>query len=333
MSERALVTGGTGFTGGRLARTLVARGFQVRALVRDKGAAGDLAAQGIECVEGDLRDAEAVHHAVRGCDRVFHVAAAYRSAKLKDQDYRDINVGGTVNVLDACRAAGAPHASDGPHLVHVSTIGVHGGVREVPANEDAPFAPGDIYQVTKLEAERRVRHAFTKGQRGVVVRPAGIYGPGDLRFLKLFRTIASKRFRMFGSGKVFTHLVHVDDLVEGMLQASTEPVANGGVYILAGARYVELNELVQRVAEAVGVKPPSGRLPYWPLYAAAALCEGVCRPLRIEPPLHRRRAQFFVKNRAFSIAKARNDLRYMPKVDLASGLRQTAEWYTQEGLL
>lgn len=327
MTGRALVTGATGFTGGRLARTLAERGMAVRGLVRDASRARALAEAGVELVEADLRDADAVARAVAGCDQVFHVAAAYRSAALKDSDYRDINVGGTVNVVRGCDLAG------GVPLVHVSTIGVHGGVNTVPADETSPFAPGDIYQVTKLEAEQFVHGKLAEGRAGVIVRPAGIYGPGDMRFLKLFKTVAQRRFRMFGSGEVYTHLVHVDDLVEGMLLAAAEPKAEGGIYILAGERYVTLNELVRLVADAVGVRPPRGRLPYWPLYTAAALCEAVCRPLGIEPPLHRRRAQFFVKNRAFSIERARNDLRYTPRVDLASGLAATARWYTEEKLL
>ncbi len=201
-------------------------------------------------------------------------------------------------------------------MLHCSTIGVHGGVSEIPADEDSAFAAGDIYQRTKLEGELRAQRAIEKGQAVTVVRPAGIYGPGDLRFLKLFTMVRSGRFVLFGSGDTFVHLVFVDDLLEGMIRAAEHPDTLGQTMILAGDRYVTIRELAGRVAESLGVRPPRWRLPLWPLMSAAALCEWVCRPIGVEPPLHRRRAAFFSKNRAFAIDRARRLIGYAPVVDL-----------------
>ncbi|MEM7504890.1 MAG: NAD-dependent epimerase/dehydratase family protein, partial [Pseudomonadota bacterium] len=99
--RRALVTGATGFTGGHLARRLVADGWAVRALARSDKGASDLEAQGIEAVPGDLVDAQAVDRAVAGCTHVFHIAALYREAKHADEVYKDVNVGGTRNILES----------------------------------------------------------------------------------------------------------------------------------------------------------------------------------------------------------------------------------------
>jgi dihydroflavonol-4-reductase len=323
----ALVTGATGFTGGHLARALVRRGSRVRALVRPQTDGSDLVRDGIEVVTGDVTDGDAVARAAEGVDVVYHIAALYRTAGHPDSYYHDVNVGGTRNVLDAA----VRH--DVARVVHCSTIGVHGAISEVPSDENSPYNPGDIYQRTKLEADLLAQEAFRNGIPGVVARPTGIYGPGDLRFLKLFRTIRSGRFRMFGSGEVPYHLTYIDDLVDGFILCGEKPEALGEVYILGGDEYASLNELVRLVAEAVGVKPPRGHLPLWPLMTAATLCERICRPLGIDPPLHKRRVEFFIKPRAFTNAKARRELGFRPRVPLAEGVRRTAAWYVEQGHL
>ncbi|MBI2870619.1 MAG: NAD-dependent epimerase/dehydratase family protein [Candidatus Omnitrophica bacterium] len=323
-----LVTGATGFTGGHVARELIQRGHSVRALVRDPRKAAGLTAIGVECVPGDLRDPLAVNQAVRGCAWVFHIAALYREAGLPDSVYYDVNVAGTRNVLKA-----AERDKHVRRFVHCSTVGVHGDIAHPPAGEEAPFNPGDIYQKTKLEAEQVAMQFFQNGVCGTVFRPAGIYGPGDTRFLKLFRTIYKGQFRMFGTGKTLYHLTYIDDLVGGILTLAEHPAAPGRVYILGGARSTTLEELVRSIAEALGVRSPKGHLPLWPLKAAATVCEAVSKRLHIEPLLYPRRVDFFYKDRAFDITRARTEIGYEPKVDLATGLKRTAEWYRTQGLL
>ena len=327
-----LVTGATGFTGGHLARTLARRGLDVRALVRpsslDKPAARDLTTAGVTLVSGDLTDAAAVARACEGIDVAYHIAATYREAGQPDARYRAINVDGTRHVLEGARAGGARR------VVHCSTGGVHGHIEHPPATEDAPFRPGDVYQDTKLEAERAAR-AFgdREGFDVVIARPTGIYGPGDTRFLKMFRGIARGRFPMLGSGEVFYHLTFIDDLVEGFRLCGEVPGAAGRTYVLAGPRYTTLNELARLMADALGVAPPKLRLPVWPVWMAGALCEAVCVPLRIEPPLYRRRVDFYTKSRAFDTTRARKELGFQPAVDLEDGLRRTIAWYRQQGML
>ena len=323
----ALVTGATGFTGGCLARELRRRGHPVRALVRPGSDAAELRAEGLEVHEGQLVRRDDVAAATRGAGVVYHIAAAYREAKHPDSYYFDVNVGGTRNILEAARAEGVGR------VVHCSTAGVHGEVETIPADETAPMNPGDVYQSSKLEGERLAMSEFSRGLPGVVFRPVGIYGPGDTRFLKLFRTVATGRFRMFGSGEVLYHLTYIDDLVDGIIRCGEAPEALGEVFLLAGPRYTTLNELVELIAEALGRPAPRGRLPLWPLLTAATVCEALCRPLGIDPPLHRRRCDFFVKDRAFTSAKAKARIGYDPKVDLGDGLRRTADWYRAAGLI
>lgn len=327
-----LVTGATGFTGGHLAQHLVNRGDEVRALVRarsrerfDRSA---LPAKGVIGVDGDLTDAASMRRAVDGVDVVYHIAATYREAGQPDSAYRAINVDGTRNVLEAALAAGVTR------VVHCSTGGVHGHIANPPANEDAPFNPGDVYQETKLAAEQLAREFGDRtGLDVVVARPIGIYGPGDRRFLTMFRGLARGRFPMIGNGRPFYHLTFIDDLVEGFRLCGTVPAAKGRTYILAGPRYTTLEQLVHMVAAELKVSPPRAHLPVWPFWTAGLLCEMVCVPLRIEPPIFRRRVDFYTKSRAFDTTRARTELGYSPAVDLEEGIHRTADWYRSEGLL
>jgi nucleoside-diphosphate-sugar epimerase len=328
----ALVTGATGFTGGHLAATLARRGTAVRALVRARSRgrfeASAAAAAGVVACDGDLASADALARACDGVDVVYHIAATYREAGQPDAAYRSVNVDGTRHLLDAARARGVRR------VVHCSTGGVHGHIAHPPANEDAPFNPGDVYQQTKLDAEILARtYGQTHGLDVVVARPIGIHGPGDTRFLKMFRGLARGRFPMLGSGQAFYHLTYIDDLVEGFRLCGEIPAAAGRTYILAGERYTTLKELVALVAEELGVAPPWLRLPVWPVWLAGLACELVCVPLRIEPPLYRRRVDFYTKSRAFDTTRARTELGFAPKVDLEEGIKRTAEWYRSEGLL
>ena len=327
---RALVSGVTGFTGGHLARSLARRGIDVRGLVRpaSRARADTLVDAGIEVVLGDLTHESSLALACEHMDVVYHIAATYRTVGQPDAVYRAVNAHGTRALLNAAQRAGVTR------FVHCSTVGVHGHVESPPANEDAPLAPGDIYQETKLEGEQLALSAGRGGSMEVVVaRPAGIYGPGDTRFLKMFRGIAKRRFPMLGTGTVCYHLTYIDDLVEGFRLCSESPTAAGRTYVLAGPRYTSLNELVGVIADELGVAPPRWRFPVWPVWAAGALCEGVCVPLGIEPPLYRRRVDFFTKNRAFDATRARQELGFAPAVDLVEGVRRTAEWYREHGWL
>jgi nucleoside-diphosphate-sugar epimerase len=216
--------------------------------------------------------------------------------------------------------------------VHCSTVGVHGDVDHPPADEDAPLRPGDVYQETKLEGEHLARETGRRlGVDVVIARPSGIYGPGDRRLLKLFRGVARRRFPMLGTGRIYYHLTYIDDLVDGLRLCGEHAAAAGRTFILAGGEVTTLNELVGRIAAAAAVTPPRLHLPVWPFWLAGAACEALCVPLGIEPPLYRRRVDFYTKSRAFDITKARRELGYEPRVGLDEGIARTLGWYREHG--
>lgn len=325
---RVALTGASGYTGGRLLAALRARGDEVAVLVRPESVSETIRSRASRVVEGRLGDAEAAGRLVDGVDAVLHVAAVYRTAGHPDSYYREVNVVGTETLLEAAARQGVRR------FVHTSTVGVHGHVETPPADERAPLAPGDIYQATKAEAEVLALDFHRKrGLPVAVVRPGAIYGPGETRFLKLFRAIARGRYAIVGTGRTFYHPVYIDDLVTGFLLALERPEAVGEAFLVCGPSYVSQRELATLVAKHTGGRVLPFRIPARPIQWAGDVIEAVCVPLGLEPPLHRRRVDFWTKSRAFTIEKARRLLGYAPKVDVDEGIARTAAWYREAGWL
>lgn len=324
----SLVTGATGFTGSHLVRSLVRDGVRVRVMARSAERAKALLPPDVEIVQGEATDAAAVARAVQGTQVVYHLAAAYREARHGPQYYWDVNVESTRLLLNAAHSEGVER------FVHCSTVGVMSHIANPPADEQHPHQPADVYQRTKSEAEKlALAEHRQRGTPVTVARPTAIYGPGDTRLLKMFRRIADGRFVILGSGEIYYHMVHIDDLVSGLRLLGEHPRAVGEIFILGGEHYYKLRAILEMIARATGRGPPWLRLPAWPFQVAGSICESVCIPLGIEPPLYRRRVDFFTKSRAFSIDKAKHLLGYAPAVDLETGVRSTVEWYRAHGFL
>jgi nucleoside-diphosphate-sugar epimerase len=325
--SKILVTGATGFTGGHLCRKLVEQGHHVVAFVRSMQRAASLSKTGIECREVAITDREEVFRNFTGIAKVFHIAAAYRAEHTDRQEFFRVNVEATRNLLDAAKENGVDR------FVHCSTVGVQGRIDDPPADEAYRFMPGDHYQQSKLDGELLACDYFAKGLPGAVVRPVGIYGPGDTRFLKLFKPINKGYFVMIGSGRSLYHMTYIDDLVQGFLLAGSHPNAIGEVFTIGGETYTTLAELVNCIADELGKPKPWLKVPYYPVYAASVACEKLCSLINIQPPLYPRRVEFFHLDRAFSIEKAKKMMGYRPAFSLKEGLSRTAAWYREMGLI
>ncbi len=326
---QALVTGATGFVGAALARRLVEEGHAVRAFVRAPERLEAVGLADVEAVQGDITDPDALDRAMAGIEVVFAVAGTFREPNLADERYRAINVEAVRHVVEAAARHGVRR------VVHCSTVGIHGNVEGAPLNEDAPLRPDGIYEETKAAGDELARDLGAElGTEVVVLRPTPVYGPGDTRLLKLFKLAQKKRTVMLGSGRAGYHLVYIDDLIDAFVLAATEPGVGGEAFIVGGPERPSLNDVTRTLADLLGQKDQRVvRLPASPVRLLGHACEIVCRPFGIDPPLYRRRVDFFINNRAYDTTKAERRLGYRPSVTMREGLRRTAAWYAERGLL
>jgi nucleoside-diphosphate-sugar epimerase len=277
---------------------------------------------------GSVVDGEAVAGAMEEVRVVHHLAAAFRELDVPDHYYDEVNVGGTRNVLEAALEAGVER------FVYCSTCGVHGDVKEPPADETAPIAPADYYQRTKYEAEPLVEEFARRGLPAITLRPAAIYGPGDPeRFFMIFKRVAKGVFPMFGSGRTLYHPLYIDNLVDALLLAQDSDESSGRAYLIADEDYHSIETIVRKVATALEVAVRIPHLPVLPLVVVGHVVEKACKPFGLTPPIFPRRVDWYRQNRAFDIGRAKRELGYRPRIDLDEGLSRTAAWYREKGYL
>ena len=318
-----LVTGATGFLGCALVAELVKGNHTVRVLVRDSQKARLLFGDAVTIVAGEIIDAAQVQQAVEGAAIIYHLAGRLYHPGTPAELYLETHVAGTRTLLQAC--VGQRQLQ---RIVHVSTTGVYGVTGKAPAAEDAPFAPTNPYEATKLAGELLALRAYQKrGLPVTVARPGLVYGPGDLHLLGFFRAIKKGLFRVIDGGRALLHPVYIDDLIAALLLCAGSPGACGRSYNLGGDQHVTVRELATVIARAMGRKLPTGSIPLWLANLASdafALTPGMKGELA---PLTRSRVQFLTNSRIYDISRARSELGYAPVVGLEEGMKLTASWY------
>jgi len=330
---RLLVTGGTGFIGSHLPEEGLRRGAEVVVLgltgrPEEQGNAELLKRKGAEIVSGSITDGDLCRRAARGATHIFHLAVAMREGGKSDEFFEAVNLDGTRQLLEAASVQRVER------FVYCSTIGIYGHRAPGVTREDSPLAPGNIYERTKVSAERLVREFAERcGLATVVLRPADVYGPRDQRLLKLFKGVSRGRFPLFGSGEGRRHMVYVDDVVSAFFKACERDDALNQGLIIAGPRSCTLRQLIDEVTRATGSKRYGFRLPLAPMLALSGVVEDVCAALKLDPPIYRRRMDFFHSDSEFDTSRARRVLDWEPKVDLAEGIRRTLEDYQRSGAL
>jgi len=331
--KKLLVTGAAGFIGGALFKRLVEYQLDVVGTVLYEAEATELRDKGYTVAVLDLASEQNWDELLQGIDIVFNIAALFQEVENSEAMYHKVNVDGTLKLLKTAEKAGVER------FVHCSTVGVHGHVKQIPCTEETPFNPMDEYHRTKLEGELAVLDfAKTLGDEGMIVtvnRPAMVYGPGDTRMMKIFKAIDSGKFMMIGSGEVLAHLGYIDDQVDSLILNGVRPrdQIHLEAFNIASSHPITLNELATFIAEAADVKLSKIKIPVLPVWTAGLVCEIICRPFGIKPPIFRRRVGFFTHNRAFDISKANKLLDYHPKMDDAEGIKITLDWYKEKGLI
>ncbi len=324
---KVLVTGATGFTGSLLVRKLVQAGVKVSAIARKTSNLKPLSDLKINWFRGDVYDPQIIESAVQGVEYIFHVAAAFREAKLGDEAYHLVHEKSTELL-----AKEALNQENFKRFIHVSTVGVHSHIDRPPADENYPFQPDDIYQRTKAEGEKWI-YQFSKksGLPLSIIRPCMIYGPNDKRMFKLFKMVWKGRVPMISHKNTLYHLIHVDDLTDFFIWCAVHPNALGEVIICGNKETTNLKNLSETIGEELQKKVRFFNIPKGPFFLLGDICEFVCKRIHVEPPIYRRRIAFFTKDRSFNVSKMLNQVNFTPKWDNSTGPKMTAKWYQENG--
>ena len=320
---KALVTGGGGFLGSAIAGMLHQRGDQVTVFGRRRYP--HLERRGIECVQGDLRDAESVQNSVSGMDVVFH-AGGLTGIWGQRRMFWETNVGGTRNVLAACRRAG------GPKLVYTSSPSVVFGEDDLcGVDESVPYPERYLaaYPETKAAAEREVLDANNDDLATVALRPHLIWGPGDPHLIPrvLDRARRGKLVRV-GDGRNLVDIIYIDNAAEALLLAADalapHSACAGRAYFISQGEPVALWPWLARIIEAAGLPAVKRAVSYRTARRMGWVCEALCHALRHgrEPLMTRFLAAQLAKSHYFNISAARRDFDYLPRVSTEDGLNR-----------
>lgn len=324
MSDAILVTGATGFIGGRLVERLRELDRRVHVLTRTNAGGERFHAAGCRAFLGDVTLPDSLTPALAGVSTVIHCAVG--GSDLAQA--REINVQGTLSLLDAAARAGARR------VVHLSSVVAHG--RDWPAvlDESAPLQfAGDHYAVSKAESERA---GFERARAGdiefVVVRPTIVYGPRSGRIVVDLARVNLERVKLIASGAGLANMIYVDDLVDGILAAAERPEAANQAFLMSGERPVTWRDYFSALARMCDKPPPpsvgtaQARLEAW---ASKWHFRFTRYPRRIEDTDF----SLMIQPSAVSITKAAQVLGYKPRVSLAEGMQRTESWLRRIGYL
>ncbi|UVI32684.1 NAD-dependent epimerase/dehydratase family protein [Paenibacillus spongiae] len=324
---RALVTGGTGFLGGHLARRLREDGWDVTGTGRNTQAGKALAADGIRFQAVDLRDRHAVIDACSMIDTVFH-CAALSSPWGRYRDFYASNVEATRHLIEACRQQGVRR------LVNVSTPSLYFdftdrlGIREA---DPLPSRQPNAYAATKRIAEEEALAAHNQGFESVSLRPRALFGPGDTAILpRLIRANNRTGVPLFRGGAAVLDLTYVDNAVDALVLAAKAPAsAMGRTYNITNGEPVRLSDVLQKLFHRLGIPMRGRAIPYPAGYAFAGAMEFAARllPGQPEPQLTRYTVALLGKSQTLDISAARQQLGYVPRITIDEGIERFADWW------
>ncbi len=334
LRRTCLVTGASGFIGGRLAERLMSDGHSVRCLVRASSDTSRLAALDVEIVVGDLSSTDSLEAAADGADAVFHCAALVSDWATVDE-ISAVNVAGTRNLLDACARASVRR------LIHLSSTDVYGhpGGREIDESH-TPARFSNWYAQTKLEAEGEVRHAQRTGSlETVILRPATVYGPGSADVVgEIARAIAAGHMLLIGGGRAIAGLSYVENVIDAVLLALDHDGAPGHTFNVSDGLSTTWRQFTDDLAAGLGCGRVRFSLPPAPASAVALSLEQGYRllrrttGLRTAPLLSRQAVQVLGRDQDFSTQRIRGSLGWRPRVDYEDGLAATLTWLKDEYL-
>jgi dihydroflavonol-4-reductase len=329
---KVLVTGASGFIGSHLIPRLLSEGYTTVAFVRRSSDTSDLNDMRVELRIGDLREYSSLRDAVRGIDVVIHLAAYYTFYGKKEL-YQRINVDGTRLLAEEAKREGVSH------FIYCSSTEATGPVDGI-GDEISPPYPQYEYGVSKLEAERLINKIQGDQSWATIIRPTGIYGPGNFDDVSYWFIMSQARGGLLsrfivGSGDTQIQFTHVDDVVQGFINALRKPEkSKGETFIISENRSYSYLEVYEIISTLLGKTPPRFHLPATLAKLCIAPVEYFNRFIdRDNFMWHTATIDSVTSNRSYSIAKAQELLGYQPKYDLKKGLGETINWYRDNGYL
>lgn len=320
---KVLVTGATGFIGSHLAQALVERGHEVACLIRKSSNLKWLENLSIKRLPGDLLDTASIIPLVKEVDFIYHLAGATKSPST--EGYYQANYVATKNLIEAVKAFN-PGLKRFVHISSLAAVGPsqNGGLK----TEDSPCYPITDYGKSKLQGELEVRKYF--GSIPItIIRPPVVYGPRDRDLYLYFRTISRGIKPLLGAGKRLS-IIHVGDLVAGMIQAAETSVAAGKIYFMSNDKSCTMEYLSDLVKASIKGNVITLRIPDAVVYFLAVASEYLAL-IRGKPTIFNRQKALEIAQRAWVCdnSRARQELGFRAWMSIESGIRQAAEWYFQ----
>jgi nucleoside-diphosphate-sugar epimerase len=325
---KVLVTGGGGFLGGAVIGKFIEAGNEVTSFSRSEHTR--VKELGAEFFRGDLRDPEHVHEAVNGMDAVVHTAAMVGYWGKYD-DFYDVNVNGTKNIVHACRKNGINN------LVYTSSPSVIFDGKDMKGKDETipyPAKYDSFYSKTKAIAERYVLSSNDTELRTISLRPHLIWGPGDTHIIPgLIERVKQGKMIRVGNGKNIADMVYVDNAADahvlGLGALEENPNSRGRPYFITNGEPRNVWDFIEDILKAAGLGPIKRSVPAGPALAYGALLETYYRIFkkREEPPLSRFLVKELITSHWYDISAARKELKYEPKVSMDEGLKRLKEWF------
>ena len=329
---RILVTGATGFIGTHIVNALLNKNkYEVVALARNPDKAKKLEEIGVEVKFGDITNKKSIEGVTKDIDTIIHLAAHMRF-HTKWEKLFSTNVAGTLDLAEDAIKNGVSH------FIYASSTEAIGPVKTVPADENHPYNPAYQYGISKMMAEKILNKLKNEKNLPVtILRPTGVYGPGDLYVtLSTVRAVKKGKLnRIPGGGNKFVHFTYIDDVVQGFIKALEKPeAAIGETFIIASDDYHTYKEAFTIIAEILGIDPPKKSIPVPIAYIGIWFIELMNRLRRIDDfAMHASVVRDMTKNRAYSNKKAKEMLGFQPKYTFREGMKITIEWYLKNNLL
>ncbi|MEC4894926.1 MAG: NAD(P)-dependent oxidoreductase [Oscillatoria sp. PMC 1051.18] len=323
---KVLVTGGTGFLGKRLAGKLKQLNYEVTVLGRNTIIGKQLASEGLNFIPVDLQNPQATIAACQKQDYIFH-CAALSSPWGKYQDFYNANVIGTKNIIQACQTHQIKR------LIHISTTAVYFDFTHrfnIKENSPLPSKPANHYAKTKLLAETEINQATKQGLPAIIIRPRGIFGPGDTAILpRLIRASQSFGIPFINDGQACIDITYIDNVVDALLLCKDAPDKSlGKIFNISNDEPMKLAKILRMLFSKLDFPLKTKRFSYPTAYGLATILENLGKIMGKEPLLTRYTVGLLAFSQTLDISAAKEELGYQPSISIEEGLNRFVSFHT-----